>query len=339
MQGPAAVDAEYRARWESEAAGVRTPNETPENFGSRPGFGPRSPRPFTPFRKPINQSTEVKRDWSQALGGPGLAASHDPAKYSFSTTTGSCSDYIVYPTGATGSATQATIMAFTNLYVGGGCGGTNPTVYWSFFTPQSGGTDTATATTSPILSLDGKQVAFVEEDTTASGTPAYLVILRMAAAGTSHTAPAYPGHGLTYYASNLYLTSCTASAAPCYTTLKLLHGGTAATDTNSAPYYVYTSEDKLYVGDDSGYMHEVTGVFSGTPTIDPTGWPVQTASATIDGTFSSAALTSPVYNAVIAELSVRERRKRLSSFDYHDRHAHVERHLGPHGVPDRRIHR
>ena len=288
VQGPAAVDAEYRSRWASEAAGIRTP----------PGFGPRSPRPFAPFRKPINQQSDLKKDWSQPLGGPGLAANQFPAKYSISTTTASCSDYIVYPTGAVGGSGQATIMAFTNIYVGGGCGSTNPTVYWSFYTPPTGGTDHAAATLSPVLSLDGKQVAFVEEDTTASGTPAYLVILRMAAGGTSDTSPAYPGHGLTYYASDLYLTSCTASAAPCYTTLKLLHGATAATDSNSAPYYVYTTADKLYVGDDSGYVHEVIGAFNGTPTLDPTGWPVAAS------TKGSPALNSPVYDSVSGDIFV-----------------------------------
>ncbi len=71
------------------------------------------------------------------LGGPGLAAGHFPDKYSFSNTVATCGDYVIYPTGAAGTATQATIVAFNNIYVGStgnACAASAPTVYWAFNT-------------------------------------------------------------------------------------------------------------------------------------------------------------------------------------------------------------
>ena len=41
-----------------------------------------------------------------------------PAKYSFSATTASCSDFVVYPTGTAGATGAASIVAFSNLYSG-----------------------------------------------------------------------------------------------------------------------------------------------------------------------------------------------------------------------------
>ena len=142
-----------------------------------------------------------------------------------------------------------------------------------------------------MLSLDGTQVAFIE---TYSST-AYLVILRMPTAGTTssnaYNSPAYPGSGLTYEASTSY-NGCT---APCYTTIQLDTSGTE-TDTSSAPFYryptySYSGNDTIFVGDDSGKVHEVTGVFLGTPTLDPSGWPATATAQT------NKALNSPIYDS------------------------------------------
>ena len=82
-----------------------------------------------------------------------------PAKYSFSTTSASCSDFVVYPTGQAGSSGAANIIAYDNLYAtgtGAPCS-TGPSVYWAY---NTGGT----VTTSPILSYsdNGTQVAFMQ---------------------------------------------------------------------------------------------------------------------------------------------------------------------------------
>ena len=139
VQGPAAVDAAYRAKWIAEVydnGGARF--ERTENV--RPAFGFRGqfPRGNNPRDTGPNPLTNIKRDWSMALGGPGLAEGHYPAKYSFSTTTASCSDYVIFPTGAAGSTTQATIAAFTNIYVGGCVYNYNVTAGAASGTPVAG---------------------------------------------------------------------------------------------------------------------------------------------------------------------------------------------------------
>ena len=112
-------------------------------------------------------------DWSQNLGsGANAGAGVFPAKYSFSVTTANCGnatrpDTVVFSTGLAGSATQATIVAFDNLY--SGCTGIVPQVYWAYNTGGS-------ILTSPIHSEDGTQVAFVQT----SGGIASLVLLKWA---------------------------------------------------------------------------------------------------------------------------------------------------------------
>jgi hypothetical protein len=274
VEGPSAADVEYRSRWISEATDPRTSLEAPEESGQPDGFWPFPRQPI--FKSMRIAPSDIKKDWSQALGGPGLAASHFPAKYSFiSPGAASCSDYVVFPTGAAGSASQATIVAFTNLYVGGGCGSTNPTVYWAYNTGSG-----AIASLSPVLSLDGTQVAFIQ---TASSV-ASLVILKMAATGGSVGAPTF-GTG----AGSVTAANYRACTAPCYTAITL---NGSPNDTNSAQFYRYDGSDTLYVGDNSGKLHQFTGVFNGTPAeTTTTGWPVTASTKT------TPALNSPVYDS------------------------------------------
>ena len=132
-------------------------------------------------RRLTHQATtkNFKRDWSENLGsGASAGAGNYPAKYSFDTTTAFCDgalppnqpDFVVYSTGpaAAPPATQASIVAYDNLYQG--CGGATPLLYWAY---NTGGE----ILTSPVLSLDGTQVAFVQ---TTGGAPgvASLVILK-----------------------------------------------------------------------------------------------------------------------------------------------------------------
>jgi hypothetical protein len=198
-----------------------------------------------------------------------------PAKYSFSTTNANCAssppaDYVVYPTGLAGSATQATIVGYDNLY--SSCSGTVPSVSWAY---NTGGT----ATLSPVISLKGDQVAYIQSE----GTNAYLVILTpLAGSGGAVGAPTFgTGAGLV---SNSSYRGCT---APCYTTIELSGG---PNDTNSSPFYVYSTADTLYVGDNIGKLHQFTGVFLGTPgeVIITGSWPISV---------SGNVLTSPVFDA------------------------------------------
>lgn len=295
VQGPAAGDVAFRESW---MAG------TPRNGGWW-----NAPGPIFGGGKRGSSPVNIKKDWSESLGTAdegGLAAGQFPAKYSFSDTVANCSDYIVFPTGHPGSSSQATIVAYYNIYVGatGGCGGntTSPSVYWAFNTPPGGtAADSATADLSPVLSLEGDQVAFMET----YDSDAYLVILRMPGEGASAgtvSAPVTP----TYKAPASYL-GCT---APCYTTIALTSTGTSAGtaegDSNSAPYYVYFS-DILYVGDNGGYLHKFTGIFGGTPAETTTNWPVTvydngTTTETTTNATNPSWLTSPVWDSGASQL-------------------------------------
>ncbi len=222
----------------------------------------RSPKPQKRF----------KRDWAVSLGpGATSGAGQYPAKFSFDVTSASCGsaprpDYVVFNTSVPGSSTQASIVAFDNLY--SGCTGTVPATYWAY---NTGGT----VLTSPALSLDGFQLAFVQS----VAGHAQLVLLKWQASTTATSTSPDP---ITLVTASQYPT-CT---APCMTTLAF---SGAANDTNSLPFYDYTN-DVLYVGDDNGTLHRFTPVFTtGTPSeVTTGGWPVALA--------PGLKLSSPVYD-------------------------------------------
>src|SRR5580693_7936351 len=130
------------------------------------------------FRPPV-RSTGL---WSQSLGaGADVGAGNFPAKFSFNSGVANCgSDYVVYSTGLAGSGTQASLIAYNNLY--SGCGGTVPSVYWAY---NTGGQ----ILTSPVLSLDGMQLAFAQS----TGGIGSLVLLKWAASpGETVASPGAP---------------------------------------------------------------------------------------------------------------------------------------------------
>lgn len=201
-----------------------------------------------------------------------------PAKYSFSATSATCGDFVVFPTGQAGSSTAANIIAYDNLYGttgtdggdGTGCAAGSstvivPTAYWAYNT----GTGEA-VTTSPVLSMTGNKVAFIESN----GSTASLVVLTPTATadGATIDAPDTPATGAMV--------------------VKAFADG--HNDSSSAPYYDYIG-DAIYVGDNSGYLHKFTGVFNGTPAEDVTSpWPVKLAGQ----------LSSPVYDSTSGNIWV-----------------------------------
>jgi len=230
--------------------------------------------------KLVHVHDKLHLDWSMNMGsGATVGAGMFPAKFSFDVTTANCAtpgppDFVVYNTSLTGSATQASVIAYDNLY--SGCGGAVPTTYWAF------NTDGGTVVTSVILSIDGSQIAFVQ---TKAGA-ASLVVLKWASPNGTASGP-------------VTLTSLSASAyrtcvAPCMTSIPFSGG---ADDTGSAPFYDYSGADTLYVGDDSGKLHKFTGVFSGTPGEVLSNWPVVVST-------SSSALNSPVYDSTSGRIFV-----------------------------------
>jgi hypothetical protein len=188
-----------------------------------------------------------------------------PAKFATgnSVTSESCSDFVVYPTGTAGSSTVSapTIVGFSNLYTGTCTTGAVPTVSWAFNTGASSATGSA-VTTSPVLSLDGTQVAFIQSN----GTTASLVLLKWAASSGTLNTPVAP----TLASSATNYRNGTSCSNPCMYKIAF---GNGANDTYSAPFYYYDG-DIIYVGDDTGKLHQFTGVFSGSPAETTTTWPV-----------------------------------------------------------------
>jgi len=227
----------------------------------------------------------AKRDWRVSLGNARVAAGMSPAKYGFDTTaTPSCTnDYVVFGLNVAGSATQANLIAFNQLYsgTGGFCGTGGPSVLFSYNVSTIGGR----IATSPILSLDGTKIAFVET----SGAQAVFHILtwaRGAGNGTSATAPAVPGTGNTASMVSIAM-------------------GTA--NTRSSPWIDYSS-DTVYVGNNSGRVNKLTGVFKGTPKlIEVNPWPVIASAGTI--------LTGPVLDKVTGKIFVGASNGRVLSFN------------------------
>lgn len=208
-------------------------------------------------------SRKLHRDWSENLGSLASAgAANFPAKFAFLGTTAKCGsaaqpDYVVYSTGLAGSSTQASIVAYDNLY--SGCTGIVPSTYWAL---NTGGA----VLTSPALSGDGTQLAFVQ---TAGGIGT-MVMLRWAASSTQTvTSPGVP----TSVSAALYH-NCTPT--PCMTTIILRDGsGVATDDTTSSVFYDYAT-DTAWVGGARGWLHKITNLFKGAPAeVRTGGWPVQ----------------------------------------------------------------
>ena len=200
-----------------------------------------------------------------------------------------------------GQIGQASIIAYNNLYIGtpaggGGaapCGGTSgaPPVKtaWAY---NTGGT----VTTSPTVSLDGTQVAFVQNNS----TPAAQLVLLKPLTNVGVDAYNNVNTSLTMASSGAVYRSC---AAPCaYVLTFTLDGGTGTQETDglategargSSVWYDYAF-DTVYVGDDRGYVHQFTGVFNGTPQeVTTTPWPIPVPT---NATSNGDPLTSVVFD-------------------------------------------
>jgi hypothetical protein len=178
---------------------------------------------------------------------------------------------------------QANIVAFNQLYSGPLpalrlCSLTNPEFIFSY---ASG---VGPVATSPILSLDGTKIAYVENDpnigaifhvlTFASGSTEYGPAASCvnnnnggATLPTCATSPVIPGStaGSTATDFMLPLGLVAANAATAIA---------GAADSFSSPFTSYYA-DVTYVGDNNGYLYAITPTFSGTPGYVGGNFPVQ----------------------------------------------------------------
>jgi hypothetical protein len=185
---------------------------------------------------------------------------------------------------AGGTNGQASILAFNNLYATT-CSSTVPAVYWAYNTGTG-----ATVATSPVLSSDGSQIAFIQSS---SGGVASLVLLKWAASSGTIAAPVSPAS----VAAASYPT-CT---APCMTAIAF---GNGHNDTNSFPFYDYSGSDLLFAGDNSGDLHKFQHVFNGSASTPPAEVTTGGFPATVSA--SGEALTTPVYDNATGEVFVGE---------------------------------
>ncbi len=226
-------------------------------------------------------------DWAMSLGGGYMPVGETPAKFSFNTNgQPSCAnDYVVFTINATPGAGQANIVAFNNLYTGKTSSScpfgpqtppttdyTQPTFLWSY---QAGNSAIAL---SPVLSLDGTKVAFVEGTT----PPTFDVLTWVSGQGTDATHPATPGTGGSSLVQLAYTNTAVTGCTPNATT----------GDSDSSAYIDYIN-DVAYVGADNGVLYRITGVFKGTPTLQ--------YCVTVN---ANSFLTSPVYDSVHNEVFV-----------------------------------
>ncbi len=209
-------------------------------FYARPGRRPKRPVPS-------------QADWSVSLGAAGLAPNMFPAKFSFDINAApDCmKDFVVFTINAVPSATQANIAAFNNLYSGsvggtGICGGGTATPLWAYQV------STFANRTSPLISLDGTKIAFVD-----GANPAVFHVLTPAAGEGTVAAPNTPTAGE-------------------IVSLPLTTGA----DTNSSPFIDYFN-DVAYVGTNNGRIFKITGVFKGTPALAGAPWPIRAGAAVL----------------------------------------------------------
>jgi hypothetical protein len=188
------------------------------------------------------------------------------------------SDYVVF---ALGSSTSSSfnIIAFSNLYLNssGGtafCSGSTPKLLFAYY--ASTGATPGGLNPSPVLSLDGTQIGFIE----AAGSGAIFHVLKWQAASSTPTFPA----------TTATLNNCaTNSTLPCEYSFGYAGTNTA---TRSSPFVDYSS-DTAYASDNGGNLYAISPVFGGGAPATKSGWP---ASGLNVGTVTP--LTGPVYDSV-----------------------------------------
>lgn len=198
-----------------------------------------------------------KVDWAVSLGhSSGMAIGESPAKYSFDPNAPpSCSDFIVYTIDAAPDVhVQANLIGLTSLYSGTdptGICGTGPKFLFSY------AIGAGASGLSPVLSLDGKKIAWIE---TPADTPAIFHVTTWAT-GT--------GQGSNATNGAVAVSGASSDIAINYTSFGYGAGCAAAPSTNTnADIYVDYSSDTGYLSADNGILYHISGVFSGTPTFD-----------------------------------------------------------------------
>jgi hypothetical protein len=147
---------------------------------------------------------------------------------------------VVFPTNLTGvTGGQASVIAYNQLYAGSGapfCGVVNPAVDWSYNTnfDTVGTATTGTVQTSPVLSADGNELAFVETRSAANGGAILHLLKWNAGDGAAITSAIAPTIATVWTADGL--PGHCPVAGSCMISI-VLHG--SQPDTGASPFYDY----------------------------------------------------------------------------------------------------
>lgn len=236
--------------------------------------------------------TTMRPDWNISLGAGAIVGATSPAynpvypaKWTFDSNesltgatgdTGAClTDYLVVPINSVGGTVpgpgQPNIIGLNNLYSGtlpgptGVCNsgtgsrtaganddGVSATTYFSYTVIG----DDGIVQTSPVTSMDGNLIAFVEGSGTVTGAAHFHVLAWNAGDGNNNAATP---NGRQDALTNAVQITTFAGSTP-------LLPGTATdlalttTDTLSSPFVDY-SDDLAYVGDDAGNVYRIQNVF------------------------------------------------------------------------------
>jgi hypothetical protein len=192
-----------------------------------------------PGRQPWRRnSLTLKRDWAVSLGDVDTSSpvpkEHFPAMRGASFTNPDCeNDFVVFPIRAAAGPDQANIVAFHNLYTN--CSGEVPKTMWAYYVGNG------RARTSPVLSRDGTEVAFV---TNQGGTTAWFNVLKWKKGqGTSPTSAVAPGDGSSVRS--------------------LAYAGSSVGNRRSSPFVDYW-RNVAFVGADNGTLYAIGPVFNST---------------------------------------------------------------------------
>ena len=203
-------------------------------------------------------------DWNFTLGAGKVANNMAPAKYTFNVTaTPSCSsDYVVFALDTAGSSSQPNLVRFNNLYSEPGgtgfcTGATGPSVL-SAYNITSTATNGAILT-SPAISLDGTQVAFIET----ISSPIVTSVFHVLKWGTTGSNGSFDT-GTNTYTADVPGSSNNATMS----TLQF----SSSTTTFSSPWIDYHN-NVAYFGDDNGKLYKTTCAFNcATPPAIVPGW-------------------------------------------------------------------
>lgn len=244
-------------------------------------------------RTPLAAASKPDVDWGESLAGT-VALSYSglnsyPAKYSFNTNNPvpDCTNDFVVFTAPVSTVTRFNLFAFKNLYVNnsgtGSCSGTLPTMLFAYNASQNSGN----LSSSPTLSLDGTQIAFIE-----NSAPAQFHVVKWRSGNVSGT------FGSPYNAAKMVNCAGNGAVAPCE--WSLLYSTATGHATLSAPFIDYLA-DTAYLSDDVGQVYAVKPVFGG-------GAPSTQWVVAISG---STTMTPPVYDSVSKNVFVADANGKL----------------------------